>query len=129
MPVVFDRRGQMRRQCDRVPVQHVPEMIERTQDKDVRVQVDQPLQTLLREQVFEQEWLDGGVRFQNCVLEHQRLDVREVLERLELDELERFVGRIEVPVEAVDEEHEEASTGVVVEKGARQHTGIRQVVL
>ncbi len=105
------------------------ELVESSGDLDVGIEVDHVGQLVAGEEVLQEEGLDRRVALEQRVLEEKRRQAGDVAEILRLDQGERLFGGIEVAVHAVDEEHEEAALGVVLEERARQHPGEREVVL
>src|SRR5688500_7326699 len=127
--LVLDRLGEVRREHDLVAIQELRELVERAEELDVGVEVDELLELARDEEVLEEERLHGRVHLEQRVAEEEGAQVGDLLERLDLDQLERLERRVEGALDAIHEQDEERRLGVLRAERARQHPREGQVVL
>ena len=125
--VLGDRLGVVGDEDDAVRGGSLLERLQRTEDLDVRIQVGDRL-ARLREQVAQQPGLDRRGEFQHRVTQ-RHVDERVAPDVLGRQDVERFLRRVDVPGEVVDDERRETSSWMDDGKGSSEDSSMRQIIL
>ena len=93
----------------------------------VRVEVQNSIDSLLDQQIFEEKWLNGCAQLEDVVFE---CEVKEVgdLELADFDELERLSRDVDLPLESVYEKDIDSGFGMMSPEGTRPDPRQAQIV-